>query len=222
TGADALPLLAMTLEQLYLEYEPRQHITCADYDALYGAHPGAEGPVERALAIAYGMGGTAGTDKTLKRLLIPGLVTWDPTAGGAGAARRRIATRASLLDDNPDLIRLADALASPQVRLLTRGSAEAGPTLEVAHETLLRVQPVKPWIEEFSTQLRLRDEIEREALEWKTAEDRLTASRERAEGPKELEALQKEVDAAIAARRGPRLEAALKLIENPVFAPLLG
>jgi hypothetical protein len=76
-------------------------------------------------------------------------------------ARRRIALRASLFDDDPDLTRLADALASPQARLLTRGSAAAGPTLEVAHETLLRIEPVKSWIAEFSVELRLRDEIER-------------------------------------------------------------
>src|SRR6202035_135533 len=120
TGADALPLLAMTVEQLFAEYGPRQRITRADYEALYGAHGGAA----RALAEAYHMAGAAGTDDILKRLLIPALATWDPTAGEAGAARRRIAIRATLLDDDPDLARLADALASPQVRLLTRGRAE--------------------------------------------------------------------------------------------------
>jgi len=98
TGADALPLLAMTLEQLYVEYETRPYITRADYDALYGAHPGAEGPVERALSIAYGIAGAAGTHETLKRLLIPALVAWDPSAG-AGAARRRIAKRAIFRDE---------------------------------------------------------------------------------------------------------------------------
>jgi hypothetical protein len=143
TGADALPLLAMTVEQLFAEYGPRQHITRADYEALYGAGTGAEGPVRRALAEAYRIAGAAGTDDTLKRLLIPELATWDPSAGEGGAARRRIAQRATLLDDDLDLTRLADALASPQVRLLTRGRAEARATLEVAHEALLRVQPVK-------------------------------------------------------------------------------
>ena len=37
-----------------------------------------------------------------------------------------------------------------------------------------------------------------------------------------MEALQKDIDAAIAARRGPRLEAAMGLIDNPAFARLLG
>ena len=222
TGADALPLLAMTVEQLFADYGPRQHIKSADYEALYGAGSGAEGPVRRALAEAYRMAGPAGTDDTLKRLLIPALATWDPAAGEAGAARRRIALRATLLDDDRDLTRLADALASPQVRLLTRGRAAAGPTLEVAHEALLRVQPVKRWIEEFSVELRLRDEIEREASEWHNAEARLTAARERAQEPKQLEVLQRDVDAALAARRGPRLEAGTRLIRNPAFARLLG
>jgi hypothetical protein len=156
----------MTVEQLFADYGPRQHITRADYEALYDVGAGAEGQVSRALAEAYRMAGTAGTDETLKRLLIPDLATWDPTAGEAGAARRRIALRASLLAEDPDLTRLADAMASPQARLLTRGRAEAGPTLEVAHEALLRVQPVKRWIEEFAVELRLRDEIEREASAW--------------------------------------------------------
>jgi hypothetical protein len=116
------------------------------------------------------MAGPAGTEETLKRLLIPGLSTWDPAAGEAGAARRRIATRANLLGSDPDLTRLADALASPKIRLLTLGRAEAGTTLEVAHEALLRVRLVKRWIEDFSVELRLRDEIEREASEWQNAE----------------------------------------------------
>src|SRR5262249_28043545 len=114
--------------------------------------------------------------------------------------------------------------------LLTRGRAETGATretaheatLEVAHEALLRVQPVKRWIEEFSVELRLRDEIEREASEWQKAETRLIGIRKETEQPKELEALQKELDAAIAARRGPRLEAAIRLMRNPSFARLLG
>ncbi|HXO71189.1 MAG TPA: toll/interleukin-1 receptor domain-containing protein, partial [Bradyrhizobium sp.] len=222
TGADALPLLAMTLEQLYAEYAPRRLITRADYEALYGEHADAEGPVGRALAEAYRMAGaTAGTEETLKRLLIPALVTWDPASGGGGVARRRIAVRTTLLNTDPDLTVLADALASPRVRLLTQGRAEAGTTLEVAHEALLRVHPVKRWIAEFSGELRLRDEIEREASEWQSAETQLAAER-RHPISKQLEALQKLVDAAIAARRGPRLEAAMELVGKPVFARLLG
>jgi hypothetical protein len=89
TGADALPLLAMTVEQLYAEYGPRHRIARADYEALYCAGTGAEGPVRRALAEAYRMAGAAGTEDTLKRLLIPALATWDPSAGEAGAAPDR-------------------------------------------------------------------------------------------------------------------------------------
>jgi hypothetical protein len=69
---------------------------------------------------------------------------------------------------------------------LARGQSDAGPTLEVAHEMLLRVEPVKSWIEKFSVELRLRDEIEREASEWQKAETLLTAARERAEGSEQL------------------------------------
>jgi WD40 repeat protein len=223
TGADALPLLAMTLDQLYYYFSARRRITLADYQALYGTGAGAEGPVRYALREAYRTAGGAGTDETLKRLLIPGLATWDQAAGETGAAKRRIAVRATLLRGDPDLTRLADELASEQVRLLTRGNAEAGPTLEVAHEALLRIQPVKGWIEEFSGLLKLRDEVEREASDWQNAQVRLVAARKQtAEGSDDLEAMQKAVDAAIAARRGPRLEAAMGLLANPVFARLIG
>jgi hypothetical protein len=43
TGADALPLLAMTVEQLFADYGPRQRITRADYEARHGAGAGAGG-----------------------------------------------------------------------------------------------------------------------------------------------------------------------------------
>ena len=222
TGADALPLLAMTVEQLFAEYGARQHIKLVDYQVVYGRVTGAEGPVRRALAEAYRIAGEAGTDETLKRLLIPDLVAWDATAGEGGAVRRRIALRKTLLDEKPDVAALADALASRQVRLLTRASADAGPTLEVAHEALLRVTPVKQWVEEFSTELRLRDEIEREASEWQKAEVRLLEAQTHQGEPKLLGERQRDIDSALAARRGPRLEAAIKLITVPSLARLLG
>jgi hypothetical protein len=50
----------------------------------------------------------------------------------------------------------------------------------------------------------------------------LTAARERGEGSEQLKTLQDAIDAALAARRGPRLEAAMSLIRNPAFARLLG
>jgi hypothetical protein len=219
TGADALPLLAMTLEQLFAEYASRRQITRADYEALYGVSSGAEGPVKRALAEAYRLAEGAGTDETLKRLLVPALVTWDPRAGEVGAAKRRIASRAKLLGDDADLKRLADALASPAVRLLTRGSGPSGPTLEVAHESLLRVQPVRRWVEGYASELKLRDQVEREASEWRSAQDAMADARARAGENGGIDQLtaQKAVDATIAARRGPRLEAAKALMDNPAF-----
>lgn len=54
-----------------------------------------------------------------------------PDAGETGAAKRRIALRAALLDGDQALTQLADALASKEARLLTQGNVDAGPTLEV-------------------------------------------------------------------------------------------
>jgi hypothetical protein len=62
--------------------------TRTHYDKLYGEYGGAEGPVTRALGKAYRLAGAAGTDETLKRLLLPALATWDPKAA-RGCSRSR-------------------------------------------------------------------------------------------------------------------------------------
>ena len=225
TGADALPLLAMTLEQLYHQHSAREQITLEDYRALYGADAGAEGPVRRALEQAYRLAGAAGIEDTLRRLLVPGLATWDPEAGETGAAKRRVALRATLLAHEPGLEAMADALASREVRLLTRGQGGQGATLEVSHEALLRVEPVKGWIARFAGELRLRDEIEREAAAWEAAHRAWQAAEAAAGnssgGGKVPDAVAKAYESAIAARREPRLEAAQALARNPAFARLL-
>lgn len=64
-----------------------------------------------------------------------------------------------------------------------------------------------------------REEVEREAAERRN-ETRLVEAREKAEA--EVTALQKAVEEAIAARRGPRLEAAMGVIAHPIFARLIG
>jgi formylglycine-generating enzyme required for sulfatase activity len=89
--------------------------------------------------------------------------------------------------------RLTDALV--EGRLLTRGSG----TLEVAHEALLRCQPIAGWLEQQKDALKLRDDIHRESKEW-------------AEGGSHDRDL---------VRRGPRLEAALALQADPEFVNTL-
>ena len=187
TGADALPLLAFTLQRLYTDYAPGRTVTKAHYDTMGGI----EGSIDKKLAEAKGKTGTAGTDAGLRRLIVPGLATWDPAAN---SAKRLVANEAELLaGDRKDLAPLAEALVKG--RLLTRGKG----TLEVAHEALLRRQPIAGWLDQQKDGLKLRDDVLREAGEW-------TAGKKHA---KDL------------VRRGERLKYALDLRADPGFASAL-
>jgi hypothetical protein len=154
SGADALPLLAFTLQRLFLDYAPEQTLTKAHYDAMGGI----EGSIDRKLGEAKAKAGAAGTDANLRRLIVPALATWDPAAN---AAKRLVPNEADVVGgDHAGLAPLANALV--EARLLTRG----GGTLEVAHEMLLRRQPISSWLEEQKDALKLRDDVLREAKEW--------------------------------------------------------
>jgi formylglycine-generating enzyme required for sulfatase activity len=187
TGADALPLLAFTLENLFYEFGGDGNLTLERYEAMGGIG----GSIDRALADAQRKAGASGTAEHLRRLMVPGLATWDPQAG---AAKRLVAGEADLVGGRgASLATLCNALVAG--RLLTRGAG----TLEVAHEALLRRAPIAGWLEEEKDALKLRDDVLREAREW-------------AEGGKDAEHL---------VRRGARLESALDLRDNADFAAAL-
>ncbi len=189
-GADALPLLAFTLERLFGEFGADGNLTLARYDAMGGIG----GSIDRALAEAQRQAGSGGTLEHLRRLMVPGLATWDPSAGASGAAKRLVAKEAELLGGNrASLAPLANALVAN--RLLTRGAG----TLEVAHEALLRRAPISGWLEEQKDALKLRDDVLKEATEWDN-------------GGKHADSL---------VRRGGRLETALDLYGKPDFAVAL-
>jgi formylglycine-generating enzyme required for sulfatase activity len=187
SGADALPLLAFTLQRLFIDYAPAQMLTRAHYDAMGGI----EGSIDRKLNEAKARAGAAGTDAGLRRLIVPALATWD---GQANAAKRLVPMEAEVVGgDRAPLAVLADALV--EARLLTRG----GGTLEVAHEALLRRQPISGWLEEQKDALKLRDDVLREANEWEG-------------GGRHADGL---------VRRGARLEATLALQNDADFSPAL-
>jgi formylglycine-generating enzyme required for sulfatase activity len=186
-GADALPLLAFTLEKLFFEFGAAGELTLERYNAMGGIG----GSIDRALAAAQRNAGTAGSADHLRRLIVPGLATWDPAAG---AAKRLVATEAEVAGgDRKPLAPLANALV--EARLLTRSRD----TLEVAHEALLRRPPISGWLEDQKDALKLRDDVLKEAGEWlsdgKAAKDLV--------------------------RRGERLKLALGLLRDPDFAAAL-
>ena len=187
TGADALPLLAFTLEKLFFEFGADGKLTAERYDSMGGIG----GSIDRALAEAQRKAGAGGGADSLRRLIIPGLATWDPAAN---AAKRLVAKEAELTGgERKSLAPLANALV--EVRLLTRNRD----TLEVAHEALLRRPPINGWLEQRKDALKLRDDVLKEAGEWS------------AQGK----------DAKDLVRRGERLRMALALMAAPDFAAAL-
>jgi hypothetical protein len=164
-------------------YHKEQRLTVADYEAMGGI----EGSIDRALAEAQKAAGAAGSQDNLRRLLIPGLATWDPAAN---AAKRMVAQEAELVSgDRAALVPLAEALVAK--RLLTRGAG----TLEVAHEALLRRPLIDVWLQEQKDALKLRDDVLREAKEWEGAG--------------------RHADGLV--RRGERLQAAMALASSEDF-----
>jgi hypothetical protein len=187
TGGDALPLLAFTLEKLFEKFGVDGNLTLQRYEGIGGIG----GSVDTALGAAMRQASGAGTADHLRRLIVPGLATWDPAAN---AAKRLVAAEAELLGGKrSELTPLANALVTN--RLLTRGAG----TLEVAHEALLRRPPIDSWLAEQKDALKLRDDVLREAKEWNT-------------GGKHDDGL---------VRRGARLESALDLLAKPDFVAIL-
>jgi formylglycine-generating enzyme required for sulfatase activity len=154
SGADALPLLAFTLSQLFKLHGPGQELTLDHYNEMGGMG----GCVTRVLQQAQNRAGAAGSDDSLRSLVVPGLATWDTAAG---AAKRLVGRKADVIgDDRAHLAPLAHALI--EARLLVQNRD----TLEVAHEALLRRPPIAGWLDEQKDALKLRDDLLREAAEW--------------------------------------------------------
>ncbi len=84
TGADALPLLAFTLNRLFQDYKSEGELTREQYNSMGGVG----GSIQRALEDAMARSGAAGTLDTLRRLIIPRLATWDPEADQRNGAAK--------------------------------------------------------------------------------------------------------------------------------------
>lgn len=151
TGADALPLLAFALSQLYQAYAPGRELTISQYNEIGGI----DGCISKVLKQAQVAAGTAGSDENLRRLIVPRLASWDPDAdGGRGAAKRLVARESDVTGgERAPLTPLAAALV--EARLLTRNRD----TLEVSHEALLRQPPISKWLDEDREFLIWRDRL---------------------------------------------------------------
>ncbi len=170
---DALPLLAFTLERLYLEYGARGDLKLSHYRELGGIHGSIEAAVERALA-------AADADPTIPRdratrlaLLRRGLIPWiagiDPDTG---APRRRVARMLEIPPEAAPLIqRLVEERLLATDTVVTKDAASGMEkrvvTVEPAHEALLRQwDELQKWLIEDRELLIVMDGVKRAARDW--------------------------------------------------------
>lgn len=164
-GADPLPLLAFTLERLYLNYgRAKRMMTLPDYEALGGL----KGSLAAALKEAFAKPNTppvipadaSAQERLLEAVFVPALIDINEAND---APLRRIAKETEIAEAGRAVVeRLVTA------RLLVRGSRAAQVTIEVAHEALLRQWDVlKRILDRRSSELKALQAVERAAEAWR-------------------------------------------------------
>ena len=198
-GRDALPLLAFTLERLYLEYGARGRLTVKDYDALGRIKGSIEAAVARAFRIADNDPRIPRDHDARLALLRRGLIPWlagiDPDSGNP---RRQKARLSEIPEEGRPLINLL----VEQRLLSTDVSDDTGETtIEPAHEALLRQWgSLQGWLQEDFAALTNLETVKRAARDWAA----------NARGEDWL------------AHRAGRLEDAERLLQRPDLAGNLG
>lgn len=170
-GSDALPLLAFTLEQLYLDYGGSGALKLADYETFGGIRGAIEGAVNRALASADHDRRTPRDRNARLALLRRGLIPWlagiDPETG---SPRRRVARRADIPEEAAPLIDLLveqRLLATDRVAVREGDTGQTEITIEPAHEALLRQWGLlRGWLEEDFAALTTLEGVKRAARDW--------------------------------------------------------
>jgi hypothetical protein len=168
-GADALPLLAFTLERLIADHGEDGRLEKQEYvNDMKGVGGAIRAAVERAFAMAAEIPGLpqgrAALDALAQRSFVPGLVRIDDVAA---APKRRLALRRDLPQESLPLI---DCLADQ--RLLVTDMAGTEPTVEVSHEAVLRHwRELAAWIAERRDDLSLSERVTTAARDWLDADD---------------------------------------------------
>jgi hypothetical protein len=162
---DALPLLAFTLERLYVEHGGDGDLTFTEYEQLGGIRGSIEAAIERALKLADADSSIPKDRQARLTLLRRGLIPWladiDPDTG---APRRRVARLSEIPEETRPIINLL-----VEVRLLATDIAQGtgNRTIEAVREALLRQwSSLQGWLAEDAGQLAVIAGVRRACRDW--------------------------------------------------------
>lgn len=170
-GSDALPLLAFTLGQLYLDFGGGGALRVADYEEFGGIRGAIEAAVRRAMMAADRDPRLPRDPEArfllLRRGLIPWLANVDPETA---SPRRRRVPLSDIPKEAEPLIRLLveQRLLSIDRSLVRDATGERiETTIEPAHEALLRQWGLlRGWLEEDFAALTILEAVKRAARDW--------------------------------------------------------
>jgi formylglycine-generating enzyme required for sulfatase activity len=172
-GRDALPLLAFTLERLYLEYGGRGNLRLTDYQALGRIKGSIEAAVERALTAADADPKIPRDRNARIALLRRGFVPW--LAGidlETGSPRRRVARMSEIPAEARPLI---DQLVAQHLLATDVAQNTGEVTIEPAHEALLRQWGLlQGWLTDDAGLLAVLEGVKRASRDW-AANGKVTA-----------------------------------------------
>lgn len=158
TGADTLPLLALTLQRLHTDYGTAEEITLDDYESMGGMPNVVNNQIEEILSADPHDADTA--LELLRSAFIPWLASINPDND---KALRRVALQSELPAESRSLI---DAFV--EKRLLVRDRRGSVVVLEVALESLLRQwDQLTHWLQDERQSLVAAADLERSAAAWK-------------------------------------------------------
>ncbi|WP_018432160.1 nSTAND1 domain-containing NTPase [Paraburkholderia atlantica] len=168
-GADALPLLAFTLERLLTDYGAAGNFSVADYEAIGGVRGSIEAAVESAFADPGREPAVPADKAERERLLCEGLIPWLAHVERLTQQRKRRVARWDELPESAHAV--LKRLIRYRLLLQDRRKAEAGDEeitiVEIAHEALLRQWPVlTTWLDADADALKTVETVQRAAHEW--------------------------------------------------------
>jgi WD40 repeat protein len=160
-GADALPLLALTLERLYRDFGDSAELTVAQYEAMGGMAQVVQNEVDRLLA-SDAEQRHAQLD-VLHDAFIPWLATINPDSD---QPMRRLARWDDLPAASHPLIQ-----QMVEKRLMVKSARDGKVVVEVALESLLRQwRELAAWLHDEAQALKDADALERAAADWRASD----------------------------------------------------